>query len=104
VSVLLFTVYLVLNALVLGFKVSSILSASLRAANLTLVNMVFLYATPHLGFLTNTLGLEWSSVCRLHHVVGIMTIILLTFHVVVAAKSSKFSVDTVEETCTVIVG
>ncbi|WQF90597.1 Putative FAD-binding 8, ferric reductase, NAD binding domain-containing protein [Colletotrichum destructivum] len=81
--------YLALNILCLWFQCPSLSDAGRRAADLALVNMVFQYVAWHLDSLTNLLGLGWRSICRLHGLVGIMTLLLLIFHSIVAQMSSK---------------
>ena len=97
--------YLGVNIFCLCFKASSLSSAGLRAANLSLISMGVLYATPHLGFLTNILGLSWITVRRLHLSVGVMALLLLIFHVLTTAISGQaFSLDRPENMWAVIVG
>ncbi|KJZ70774.1 hypothetical protein HIM_09824 [Hirsutella minnesotensis 3608] len=79
--------YLGLNVFCVYFKSPTLSSAGLRAANLCIVNLVFLCATPHLDTLTNTLGLQWCTVRRFHGSVGVMATLLLGFHLVAFAVS-----------------
>ncbi|KAK2037620.1 hypothetical protein LZ31DRAFT_434728, partial [Colletotrichum somersetense] len=81
--------YLALNILCLWFQCRSLSDAGRRAADLALIHMVFQYAAWHLDSLTNLLGLGWRSVRRLHGLVGVMTLLLLSFHAIVAQMSSK---------------
>ncbi|KAM4063629.1 ferric reductase like transmembrane component domain-containing protein [Hirsutella rhossiliensis] len=57
-------VYLTATIFCLCFNSHDIASAGLRAANLSLIHMVLLFASPHLDSLSNALGLRWRSVDR----------------------------------------
>ncbi len=86
-DILMQVIYVGVNVLCVCFKAPSLSSTGFRAANLSLINTVVLYATPHLGFLTNILGLKWTTIRRLHLTVGAVASLLLAFHVLVIAVS-----------------
>ncbi len=79
--------YLGLHIFLVWFRSDTLVTASGRAANLCIINLIFLCANPHLDALTNTLGLHWGTVRRLHGSVGLMATFLLIFHVVICALS-----------------
>lgn len=79
--------YVGVNVFLVCFRIPSFAAAGRRAANICIVNLIFLCAVPHLDALTNTLGLRLRTVRRLHGSVGIMTGLLLIFHIVVFAFS-----------------
>lgn len=83
--------YVGLNVFWVYFRSPSVVAAGRRAANMCLGNLIFLCITPHLDALTNSLGLRWRTVNRIHGSVGIMTAMLLVFHIV---ASFAFSHDT----------
>ncbi|POR31235.1 Uncharacterized protein TPAR_08558 [Tolypocladium paradoxum] len=58
-------------------KSRDLASAGLRAANLSLIHMVLLFASPSLDSLSNALGLNWRPVRRLNASVGVMASLLL---------------------------
>jgi hypothetical protein len=73
--------YIAVNTLCVGFRVSNISTAGLRAANLSLINMVPNFAGTHLSFLADILGVPLSIYQRIHRSSGIMSVFLLLFHV-----------------------
>ena len=58
-----------------------------RAANLSLVNMIALYASPRLESLAGILGISLSKTHRLHFFAGIMSFTLLIVHLVIFGTS-----------------
>jgi hypothetical protein len=96
--------YLGLNVFWVYFRSPSVNAAGRRAANLCLVNLIFLCLTPHLDTLTNALRLRWRTVRRLHGSVGIVTALLLAFHIIAFAFShTTFDIGDVENRWAVIV-
>lgn len=79
-----------MNAFYVGFKVQDIQMAGLRAANLSLINMITLFAGPYLNFLADILGVSLNTYQRVYRSVGIMSFVLLLFHVltVIASRNS----------------
>jgi hypothetical protein len=73
--------YIAVNMFCVGFRVPNISTAGLRAANLSLINMVPNYAGSHLGFLADILGIPLSAYQRIHRSSGVMSVLLLLFHV-----------------------
>lgn len=79
--VILHLVYISLNVFCLSFQASSALEAGLRAGTLALINMVPLFAGPHLGFLADVLGLSLTSFHRIHRSAAWMSFAMALFHV-----------------------
>ena len=77
--------YIALNAFCLGFRVSTLSKAGLRAGNLSLVNMIPLFASPHLSFLADILGFRLGTYRRVHRSAGVMSFALLLFHALIVA-------------------
>ena len=87
-----------------GFQVSTISESGLQAGSLSLINMVPVFAGPHLGFLADLLGLSMSTYRHLHRSAGIMSCALTVFHVLVAVASQpSFSLDLPQNLFAVIV-
>jgi hypothetical protein len=80
-TVALHLMYIGLNVFCLGFQASSAWKAGLRAGTLSLINMVPLFAGPHLGFLADMLGLSLISFHRIHRSAGWMSFAMAFFHV-----------------------
>ena len=87
-DVLVYLFYIAINALCIGFKAPDIESVGLRAANLSLINMIPVLAGHHLGFLADILGIPLSVYQRLHRAGGVMSFLLLLCHVL-AVISTK---------------
>ncbi len=91
-GVLLQLVYVAMNAFCLGFRVSTLSKAGLRAGNLSLANMIPLFAGPHLAFLADVLGFRLGTYRQIHRSAGLMSFAHLLFHLlVVAVKRTSFS-------------
>jgi hypothetical protein len=80
-TVALHLVYIGLNVFCLGFQASSASTAGLRAGTLSLINLVPLFAGPHLSFLADMLGLSLISFHRIHRSAGWMSFAMALFHV-----------------------
>lgn len=72
-----------INVFFLSFQASSISKAGTRAGTLSLINMVPVFAGPHLSFLSNLTGMTLKTHRRLHRSAGIMSFALMLFHVLV---------------------
>ncbi|KAG9231519.1 cell surface metalloreductase [Amylocarpus encephaloides] len=86
-DVLLQSVYFAVIVFCLRYKVSSISKAGLRATNLSLINLVPLLSCPSFNVLADLLGISLSMFRRLHRLAGVMSFVLLVFHVVTAVAS-----------------
>jgi len=73
--------YIAVNMFCIGFKAPSIYTASLRAADLSLINLIPAVAGPHLSFLADIFGLSLTTYRRVHRSFGIMSSFLLSLHV-----------------------
>lgn len=74
-------VYITVNTFCVVFRVPDVSMAGLRAANLSLINMVPNFAGSHLSFLADILGVPLSTYQQIHRSSGIMSVLLLLFHV-----------------------
>ncbi len=96
--------YLGFSIFCVCFKSHTLESSGRRAANMCIGNLIFLYITPHLDALTNTLGLRWRTVHRIHGSFGIMATLLLTFHIIAFAVSkASFAMNVAEHKWAVVV-
>jgi hypothetical protein len=68
-------------------QVSTFSKGGLRAGTLSLINLILLFASPHLDFLADLLGVTLSMVRQIYRSVGVMTVLLTVFHVLVAVSS-----------------
>ncbi|KAI6080158.1 ferric-chelate reductase [Hypoxylon rubiginosum] len=76
-------------------KRKDISQAGLRAGTLSLINLIFLYAGPHLSFLADVLGVSLYTFRRLHASAGGAALALAIFHCIVgAAERGGFSFAT----------
>lgn len=73
----------------LAFKSKDVASVGIRAARLSILHMVPLYAAPHLDPLSDLFGLSWRQVHRLHASFGLMAASLLVVHLIVIQSASQ---------------
>jgi len=76
--------YIAVNVFCFSFRVSSISNAGLRAANLSLINMMPLFLGPHLSLLADLLGVSLGTYRLVHRSAGLLSVALLLFHVLTA--------------------
>ncbi|KAF2672904.1 cell surface metalloreductase [Microthyrium microscopicum] len=89
--------YIAVNMFCVGFKASSLRVASLRAADLALINLIPAFASLHLNFPADVLGLTLKTYRRFHRVLGAMSCCLLAFHVFTSlASRTPFPLDQME--------
>lgn len=89
--------YIAVNLFCVGFKFSSLRVASLRAADLALINLMPAFASLHLSFPADVLGLTLKAYRRFHRVLGAMSCCLLAFHVfTILASRTPFPLDQME--------
>ena len=86
-TVLIQLAYVTVNVFCLGFRTSSLPNAGVRAGNLSLVNLVPVFAGPHHSFLADRIGLSLSSLRRVHRSASLMSFSLALFHVLVAVAN-----------------
>ena len=72
--------YVTVNVFCLSFKAPSIHMAGLRAAKLSLINMVPAFTGPHLSVLADSFGVSLNTYRRIHRSFGMMSLPLLIFH------------------------
>lgn len=83
---------------------SPFFQTGLRAGTLSVVNLVILIAAPHLAFLAGLLGISLSLMRQIHRSVGLMTVLLVVFHVLTAAVfRPSFALDVPRNLFAVIV-
>lgn len=96
-NILLHVFYIAVNAFCIGFEASDIKSAGLRAANLSLINMIPLMAGHHLSVLADILGIPLHAYRQIHRAGGMMSLVLLISHVlVVLVTKTSFPLRTAE--------
>ncbi|KAJ3499729.1 hypothetical protein NLG97_g111 [Lecanicillium saksenae] len=79
-DVLLLLVYIGATISCIVLPLSGINQIILRSGTLSVVNFIFCYAGPYLGFLADVLGLSLRSCRRLHGTVGTLAVGLAAFH------------------------
>lgn len=88
-SVLLQLCYILVNTFCISFNVPNVFTAGSRAAHLSLINMVPNFAGPHLSFLADILGVPLSTYQSIHRSSGIMSSLLLLFHIITIPGSQN---------------
>jgi len=83
INVLIQLIYIMINVFCLSFRVFMIFKADLQVENLSLVNMISLFANIHLSFLTDLLEFSLNSYQRVHRLTRLMTFTLNLFHVLI---------------------
>ncbi len=83
INVLIQLIYIMINVFCLNFQVFTIFKADLQVENLSLVNMISLFADAHLSFLTDLLKFSLNSYWCVHRLTKLMTFALNLFHVLV---------------------
>lgn len=83
-ELLLTLLFLTLNGFCMGFKISSLTEAGIRAAKLCLINLIPLLGNPQTAFLANVLGISRTSCHQAHVVGGLMSGVMLVVHVIIA--------------------
>ena len=93
-GVLLKLIYVAGNATCISLEVSqsrpeipTLSQAGFRAGTLLIVNLIPLFAGPHLGFLADLLGVNLSTIRQIHRSAGVMAVLLAAFHTLVAVGS-----------------
>ena len=73
-----------------SIQLSPISQVGLRAGTLSLINLIALFAGPHLDFWADVLGVASRTLRHLHSSAGVMAVLLALFHtlVVVGARPS----------------
>jgi hypothetical protein len=89
-DILLQSIYIAANIFCLSFRVPSISKAGLRAANLSLINLIPLFSSLSFNVLTDFLGISLGTFRQFHRSAGVMSFVLLVFHVVTAIAGQPF--------------
>ncbi|KFX96375.1 hypothetical protein O988_05355 [Pseudogymnoascus sp. VKM F-3808] len=98
-------VYIAANLFCAGFGASTIRKVGLRAGTLAVVNMIPLFAAPHLAFVADWIGMSLKTIHIAHRSAGFMTFFLGLLHVIVAAASNiSLSLDAPRDLFAVIGG
>lgn len=102
--VLLHILYWSLNVFCLFFRVSNS-DIGRQAADLALVNMGFLFSTPHLSFLADILGVKLSISQAMHGSTAWMFLLLSAFHAIteILVYRNGFSAKNVDNLLLIIV-
>jgi heme A synthase len=109
---LLHLVYIAGNAACLGVGASQLdssasvlLQVGLQAGSLSLVNLIPLYAGPHLDFLADNLGVSRRTIQQMHRSIAAVVMMLTTFHTIATlATKQSFPLDRVQNLSAVLVG
>ncbi|KAI9769850.1 MAG: hypothetical protein M1840_003844 [Geoglossum simile] len=89
-SVIVQLIYITGNVFCFSFRASTILEAGRRAGTLSLINLIPVFAGPHLSFLADLLGLALSTFQQIHRSAGLMSVFLALFHVLIAVVSRPY--------------
>ena len=83
---------------------STLLQAGLRAGTLSTINLIPLFASPHLDTFADLLGVNLRTIWQIHRSADIMVFLLVGFHTVVAVKSQpSFDLGQVQNLFAIIV-
>ncbi|KAH7393741.1 putative cell surface metalloreductase [Cadophora sp. MPI-SDFR-AT-0126] len=80
-------IYIAANTFCATFPASTVAEIGRRAGTLAAINMVPLFAGPHLAFLGDILGTPLGNIHLIHRSAGIMAFSLSIIHALVVAKS-----------------
>lgn len=80
-------VYLIANIFCASFKVSTAKEASVRAAHLSLINMIPAYFGYHFSFICDLLGVSLATYRLFHVSTGTMSVLFGLLHVLIHAAS-----------------
>jgi predicted ferric reductase len=87
-----------------SFRAPAIEQAGRRAGTLSLVNLIPVFAGPHLSTLADLLVLTLATFQQIHRSAGLMAVLLAVFHVLVALiPRPAFSLDLPQNLFAVIV-
>ena len=85
-------------------QTSTMSQAGLRAGTLSIVNLIPLFAGPHLGSFADLLGVNLSTIRQILRSAGVMAVLLAVFHTLVAIGSRRsFGLDLPQNLFAVIV-
>ena len=72
--------YFGVNILCLFLRFPGADQVGLRAGTLSLINMMILYTSPHLSFISDALGMSLDTYRHVHSSAGLMSFVLAAFH------------------------
>ena len=86
-----------------GLRAATFSDAGRRASTLAEVNMIPLFAGPHLAFLADRLGLSLKTIRGIHRSAGWMTAALVLLHAMAAASDGPLPLDVSQNLFAVVV-
>lgn len=81
--------YAVIQIFFISFQVHDIEMAGRRAGTLSVIHMALLIPMNHLGFFANITGVSLVVCRRIHKVAGLMTAVLLCFHIILLMSNQE---------------
>lgn len=91
-------------AFCVSFRASSLEIASKRAANLALIQMIYLYAIPQLELLSTIFELSWRTTRRLHASMGWTACTLIVFHIAfIFSRGKRLKIEVLEDKWALVV-
>jgi hypothetical protein len=84
-DVLIPLLYTAINGVCLLYRFSDIPTVGLRAARISLVNMIPAFASPHLSFAADVCGISLDAFRKIHMSTGLMSFVFLLVHVLIVA-------------------
>lgn len=104
INVLLLLMFFSANVVCLVIGYPSITRAGLRAGTLSLINMIILFAGPHLGFLADVLGVSVRTFRRFHVSAALVSLVLAIFHSILGvARKGNLSLRNPEDLFAIVV-
>ena len=90
------SLYIAVNVFCLTFGTVSLMEATGRAGQLSLINLLLPLAGFHLSFLADITGLSLENYKSLHNVTGLMSLLLGLIHALMLTQDKPFSLDVSE--------
>jgi hypothetical protein len=84
-------IYVAGNICCLKFWDTTTSQAGLQAGTLAIVNLIPLFADPHLGTLADLLGLNLRTIQYIHKSAGITTVVFIIIHILLMVASQPVS-------------
>ena len=103
-DVLVQLIYIAGNICCFEFWDTTISQVGLRAGTLATINLIPLFAVPHLGTLADLLGVTINTFRQIHRSAGVMAVMLTIFHVLIMlASRPSFPLDLLQNKFAVVV-
>ena len=103
-DVLVQLMYIAGNICCFEFWDTTISQVGLRAGTLATINLIPLFAVPHLGTLADLLGVTINTFRQIHRSAGVMAVMLTIFHVLVMlASRPSFPLDLLQNKFAIVV-